>query len=255
MTTKNKLKICLETSSYLPLTWTTPYSQGVIKLMQYYSENAEFYIQDDCLIEALSYVHYQKNWFRHASVRIKKLAKILTNNQLKELSFPSTAFQILLGGKMWAQGLYLNFVRHTTFLYADLVDKVDFTDKRSGLLHLADLIDQRFEHLKGQIEGHLDSEEFTIDFKEMLPYWGKFYLFMELPEPLKVKVWKIEEKFEKGPARIRDVYHYKSMIDSGIGFDKMIVANTGYSAHIKRELGRLDIELLCAESRQMEIFE
>lgn len=255
MTTNNRLIICFETSSYLPLIWTTPYSQGVIKLIQYYRNNADFYIQDDCLIEALSYIHYQKNWFRHASVRIRKLAKILTDNQLKESSFPSTAFQILLGGKMWAQGLYLNFVRHTTFLYADLVDKVDFTDKRAGLLQLADLIDLRFEHLKTQIEGHLDSGEFTINFREILPYWGKFYLFSELPEPLEVKTWKIEEKFVKGPARIRDIYHYKSMIDSGISFDKMIVANTGFSAHIKKELGRLDIEILCADSRQTELFE
>lgn len=253
--TKNKLKICLETSSYLPLIWTTPYSQGVIKLIQYYHDNADFYIQDDCLIEALSYIHYPKNWFRHASVRINKLAKILTDKQLNELSFPSTAFQILLGGKMWAQGLYLNFVRHTTFLYADLVDKVDFSDKRAGLEKLAALIDERFEGLQNKIEGHHKSEEFEINFNKILPYWGKFYLFMELPKLLKIKVWKIKEKFEKGPARIRDVYHYQSMIDSGIGFDKMIVANTGFSKHIKRELGKLDIEILCSESRQMEIFE
>ncbi len=252
---KEKLKICLETSTYLPLTWTTPYSQDVINLIQYYRNDADFYIQDDCLLEALSYVHYQKNWFRHASVRIKKIAKILTDKQLNELSFPSTAFQILLGGKMWAQGLYLNFVRHTTFLYADLVDKVDFSEKRKGLLQLADLVDKRFEDLQNKIEGHLVAKEFEINFKEMLPYWGKFYLFMELPEPLKVKVWKIEEKFVKGPARIRDVFHYKSMIDSSMGFEKMIVANTGFSAHIKKELGRLEIELLCAKSRQMEIYE
>lgn len=252
---KNRLKICLETSSYLPLVWTTPYSQGVIKLIQYYRDNADFYIQDDCLIEALSYIHYPKNWFRHASVRIRKLSKILTDKQLNELSFPSTAFQILLGGKMWAQGLYLNFVRHTTFLYADLVDKVDFSNKRKGLENLANLIDERFENLQKKIESHLDAREFVINFKEILPYWGKFYLFIELPEQLTIKVWKNKEKFEKGAARIRDVYHYKSMIDTGIGFDKMIVANTGFSKHIKRELGKLDIEILCSESRQSEIFE
>ena len=91
---KNKLKISLETSTYLPLTWTTPYSQDVINLIQYYRNDADFYIQDDCLIEALSYVHYQKNWFRQASVRIKKIAKLLTDKQLNELQFPSTAFQI-----------------------------------------------------------------------------------------------------------------------------------------------------------------
>lgn len=108
---------------------------------------------------------------------------------------------------------------------------------------------------KNRIEGHLVAKKFEINFNEMLPYWGKFYLFMELPEPLTIKVWNIDEKFEKGVARIRDVFHYQGMINSGIGFDKMIVANTGFSKHIKRELGKLDIEILCAESRQLEIFE
>jgi len=253
--TDQRKKICLETSSYLPLIWITPYSQGVINLIQYYCEKADFYIQEDCLREALSYIYYPQNWFRHPSVRIRKLVKILTDAQLDKMSFPSTAFQILLGGKMWAQGLYLNFVRHSTFLYSDLVDSVDFSNKRKGLTNLANLIDKRFDNLKVKIEQHLDGDEFVVDFEEMLPYWGSFYLFLELPERVTVKVWKDPEKFVKGVARIRDVYHYESMIKCGYNFDKMIVANTGFSAHIKKEKGSLPIEIICSQSRQTEIFE
>jgi hypothetical protein len=237
------------------LIWTTPYSQGVINLIQYYRDNADYYIQEDCLREAQSYIYYPQNWFRHPSVRIRKLVKILKDEQLAELSFPSTAFQILLGGKMWAQGLYLNFVRHTTFLYSDLVDKIDFSDRRRGLLTLADMIDERFNALKVKIEQHLKQERFNIEFTQMLPYWGKFYLFSELPKEVTVIVLKDPYKFEKGAARIRDVYHYESMIKSGQNFDKMIVANTGFSAHIKREMGSLPIEIICSQSRQTEIFE
>jgi len=248
-------KICLETSSYLPLIWITPYSQGIINLIQYYRGGADFYIQEDCLREALSYIYYPKNWFRHPSERIRKLVKILKKEQLDKMSFPSTAFRILLGGKMWAQGPYLNFVRHTTFLYSDLVDKIDFSDKRKGLAGLADLIDERFDELKVKIEYHLNNEEFIINFEEMLPYWGRFYLFLELPEKFKIKVWKDPEPFVKGVARIRDVYHYESMIKASKGFDKMIVANTGFSAHIKKQRGSLPIEIICSQSRQSEIFE
>ena len=226
-------------------------------LIEFYRKKGVFYIQEDCLIEALSYIHYQQNWFRHPSVRLRKLAKILTDKQLESYSFPSTAFQILLGGKMWAQGLYLNFVRHTTFLYADLVDKVDFSDKRQGLLNLADLIDERFDFLKTKIESHIESDEFTVNFDEMVSYWGRYYLFNELPENLLVKVWKDPTKFEKGVARIRDVFHYESMLNTDIKFDKMIVANTGFSKHIKKEkaLKTLPIEIISASSRQMELFE
>jgi hypothetical protein len=248
-------KICLETSSYLPLIWITPYSQGIINLIQYYRKNTDFYIQEDCLREALSYIYYPQNWFRHPSVRIRKLVKILKDEQLDKMSFPSTAFQILLGGKMWAQGLYLNFVRHTTFLYSDLVDRISFSDKRKGLVNLADLIDERFADLKATIEQHLNSKEFIIDFGQILPYWGKFYLFSELPEKFTVKVWKDPENFVKGIARIRDVYHYESMIKAEGGFDKMIVANTGFSIHIKKARGSLPIEIICSQSRQSEIFE
>ncbi len=248
-------KICLETSTYLPLIWCTPYSQSIISLIRSYQSENEFYIQKDCIKEALSYVHYPNNWFRHTPVRIRKIVKQITDKSLQRLSFPSTAFQIMLGGKMWAQGLYLNFVRHSTFLYADLVDTIDFTDKRAGLLQLADAIDERYGQLRLRMENHLKADEFEIDLNDILPYWGKYYLYADEPIIVKVKTWDNEQVFEKGIARIRDVFHYESMLNSGMNFEKMIVANTGFSAHIKKELKALSIEIVCAQSRQTELFE
>lgn len=253
--TQLTMNICLETSSYLPLIWCTPYSQSLISLIKSYKPEAELYIQKDCIKEALSYVHYPNNWFRHAPVRLRKIAKILNDKSFERLSFPSTAFQIILGGKMWAQGLYLNFVRHTTFLYSDLVDTIDFTDKRTGILELADLIDKRYISIKERIENHLESEEFEFDLNLILPYWGTYYLYADDLFTFKVKTWDVQEKFEKGPARIRDVFHYESMLQSTIKFDKMIVANMGCSLHIKKQLGSLPSEIVCAQSRQTEIFE
>ena len=171
------------------------------------------------------------------------------------MSFPSSAFQILLGGKMWAQGLYLNFVRHTTFLYADLIDKVDFSDKRQGLMDLADLIDKRFDEVKERIENHLKADSFEIDLNEIYAYWGKYYLYSDELFSFSVTTWDVDEKFEKGIARIRDVFHYQSMLKSHLSFEKMIVANTGFSKHIKNELKGLPIEIVCASSRQTELFE
>lgn len=171
------------------------------------------------------------------------------------MSFPSSAFQIVLGGKMWTQGLYLNFVRHTTFLYADLIDKVDFSDKRKGMLILADLIDKRYNEVKEKIENHLVKDEFELNLQEIYAYWGKYYLYSDELFSFNIKTWDVDEKFDKGAARIRDVFHYQSMIKSGISFEKMIVANTGFSKHIKSELKSLPIEIVCASSRQTEIFE
>lgn len=249
------MNICLETSSYLPLIWCTPYSQSLISLIKSYNSEAKFYIQRDCIKEALSYVHYPNNWFRHAPVRLRKISKIINGKSLERLSFPSTAFQIILGGKMWAQGAYLNFVRHTTFLYADLVDRIDFTDKRRGMLELADLIDERYNHIKERIENDLKSDKFEFDLNLILPYWGSYYLYVDGLFKFNVITWDIEERFEKGPAKSRDIFHYESILKSKIKFDKMIVANTRFSFHIKEQLGSLPIEIVCAQSRQTEIFE
>lgn len=249
------MNICLETSSYLPLIWCTPYTQSLISLIKSYKQEAEFYIQKDCIKEALSYVHYPNNWFRHPSVRLRKIVKILNEKSLKRLSFPSSALQIILGGKMWTQGPYLNFVRHTTFLYADLVDRVDFTEKRKGILKLADLIDERYNYLKAKIESHFRADSFEIDLNEILPYWGAYYLYSDNLFKLKIITWDVGEKFEKGKAKIRDFFHYESMLKSKIKFDKMLVANTRFSFYIKDQLGSLPIEIVCAQSRQTELFE
>lgn len=247
-------KICLETSSYLPLIWCTPYTQSIIDYLKKDSRDAEFYIQKDCIIEAQSYVEYPNNWFRHAPFRLRKIAQ-LNDKVLQRMSFPSSAFQILLGGKMWAQGLYLNFVRHTTFLYADLVDAVDFTDKKKGLTILADLIDERYKLIKAKIKTHLNSEQFDLDLNEIHPYWGFYYLNSDELPKVTIKVWDSEDTFLTGNSRIRDVYHYESMLKSNIKFDKMIVANTGFNKHIKKELKEVKIEIECAYSRQTVIFE
>ncbi|HAW50516.1 TPA: hypothetical protein DCX16_06175 [bacterium] len=224
-------------------------------MIKSYHSEAKFYIQKDCIKEALSYVHYPNNWFRHPSVRLRKISKIINEKSLERLSFPSTAFQIILGGKMWAQGPYLNFVRHTTFLYSDLVDRIDFTDKRKGMLKLANLIDERYNQLRERIENDLDSDKFEIDLDLILPYWGNYYLYTDALFKFEVIAWDVEEKFEKGKASNRDVFHYESMLKSKIKFDKMLVANTRFSLYIKKQLGSLPIEIVCAQSRQTEIFE
>ncbi len=246
--------INFETSSYLPLIWITPYSQGVLDLVNR-NKTAKFYIQEDCIKEALSYFNFNRDWFRDPVVRLKQLAKTLPDWQIKSLSFPSTAFQILLGGKIWPSSMYLNFVRHTTFLYADLVDNIDFrSDPRNGLYELAEKIDERFKFLKAMISNHLSSEYFEINFKNIIPYWGRFYVPKIPTKSLRVISWKDPQSFIKGPAKIRDLYHYESMIKSNIKFGMMIVANTGFAGHIKNSRKDMPIEIVCSSSKQNDIY-
>lgn len=251
---KKYKNISLETSSYLPLIWITPYSQGVLDWVGR-NKNATFYIQEDCLKEALSYFNFKRNWFRDPVVRLKHLAETLTDRQIKSLSFPSTAFQILLGGKIWPSRMYLNFVRHTTFLYADLADDIDFrSEPRNGLYELAEKIDKRFEFLKTMIKNHFSSESFKINFKDIIPYWGCFYVSNVPTKNLRIIRWKVPQPFIKGSAKIRDLYHYESMIKSNIKFDMMIVANTGFAKWIKNSKKDMPIEIVCSLSKQNDIY-
>lgn len=219
------------------------------------SKKATFYIQEDCLKEALGYFDFKRNWFRDPVIRLRHLADTLTDKEIKFLSFPSTAFQILLGGKIWPSAMYLNFVRHTTFLYADLVDNIDFrSNPKKGLYELAEKIDMRFNFLKMIIKNHLESSDFEISFKDIIPYWGRFYVSKVPSKNLKVTCWKDPKPFIKGPAKIRDSYHYGSMFKSGIKFDLMIVANTGFAENIKKDRRNLPIRIVCSISRQNDIY-
>jgi len=104
--------ILLETSSYLPLIWRTPYSSSVISFLQKYKDTHSFALQRDCIAEASGYLTFNDDWKYNPTERIAKILEHLDDDKLQRLPFPSTAFQIILGGNMWPQGRYLNFVRH-----------------------------------------------------------------------------------------------------------------------------------------------
>jgi len=59
------MKLCLETSSYLPLVWRTPYTPGVIQQIQELPWD-ELLIQQDSIREALGYLSYDRDWKREA---------------------------------------------------------------------------------------------------------------------------------------------------------------------------------------------
>jgi hypothetical protein len=123
------------------------------------------------------------------------------------------------------------------------------------MILLADLIDKRYNEVRLRIENHLKVDSFEINLNDIYAYWGKYYLYSDELFSFNVTTWDVDEKFEKGISRIRDVHHYQSMLKSDIDFEKMIVANTGFSKHIKNELKGLPIEIVCASSRQTELFE
>jgi hypothetical protein len=247
---KKTLKnLCLETSSYLPLIWVTPYSSGIIDLLIEY-EDSRFFIQADCIREALSYVNYKRDWFRHPAIRFRHLAKTLPDDQIRKMSFPSSAFQILLGGKIWPSVKYLNFVRHTAFLYADLIDTVKFDNPRKTLMEIADKIDDRFFGLQSSMEEHLDKGYFEVSFDNLIPYWGIFYLATIPKKKWYVEVWDDPKPFREKSSKMRDTYHCKSILSSGIMFDLLIVANTNFERTVRENLQNFPVKIISAESRQ-----
>lgn len=253
MITDHRQSIFLETSSYLPLIWRTPYSQSVVEFLVRHRESHTFFLQRDCIREASAYLSFEDNWRYHPGIRLRALTRRFSDAQLARLLFPSTAVQVLLGGNIWPQAQYLNFVRHTAFFFIDLVDDISFAIPRAGLLELADRIDRRLVFMRNLFTGHLSARILQLPIGEMLSYWGTWYL-MDFPPPFSIHIFEDPRPFDKTSDRLRDIFHY----DCVVGVDPMpsaiFVANTGFTRNAKSSFANLAVPIVCAETRSKKFF-
>jgi hypothetical protein len=199
--------VLLETSSYLPLLWRTPYTQSVLSAMANFAPEASFAIQADCIREAAGYLSFEEDWKYHPGVRIRRILAKTKDAQIRKWSFPSAAIQILLGGNIWPQGRYLNFVRHTTFFLSDLIDEVSFDDPRRGLEDLANRIDTRIARFRHQFNQHEKATTLMLPTEHMLPYWGLWYC-LEVPTSFRIDVLR-DDHISPSSGRSRDLLHYE----------------------------------------------
>ena len=253
MTVEHPQNIFLETSSYLPLIWRTPYSQAVVESLIKHRETRRFFLQRDCIREAAAYLSFEDNWRYHPGIRIRILARRLSDEQLARLPFPSTAIQVLLGGNIWPQAQYLNFVRHTTFFFVDLVDGISFTPPRNGLLELADRIDRRLVFMRNLFSEHLEARILQLPIDKMLSYWGTWYL-MEVPPPFAIHILEDPRPYDKTSDKLRDIFHYDCIVAVNPKPAAMLVANTGFTRNAKTSFANLPIPIICAETQSKEFF-
>ncbi len=245
--------IYLETSSYLPLIWRTPYSQSLVDKMIEYAKDYEFVLQGDCIAEAAGYLSFEDNWKYHPAVRIRRLLERLDDNDLARLGFPSTAVQLLLGGNIWPQAQYLNFVRHTAFFFVDLLDGICWEQPRRGLSAFADLVEQRVHTFRQLFRDHAEAKEMNLPNQDILPYWGGWYLPHCVPS-FKIRVLEDPRPYNLTADKLRDIYHYDCAINSKAMPAMMLVANTGFKRNIKTSFATLPCPIVCAETGSGAIF-
>lgn len=244
----------LETSSYLPLIWTTPYTKSVVDLLESRRQKGtRFALQHDCIREAAGYLSFKDDWRYHPAVRIRNLIRNVGESNVAKLPFPSTATQLLLGGNIWPQAQYLNFVRHTGFFFIDLLDGLHFDEPVAGLLEFAGRIDARVSLFRSMFEEHAGAKTIKLPTRHILPYWGKWYL-PQAPFSFEIEVVKDARPYDLASDKLRDVYHYDCALNASQKPDEVIVANTGFKRNVKSHFGRFDIPLICAETATSTFF-
>lgn len=247
------MTVYLETSSYLPLVWRTPYSSSLLELMPAQATKHQFIIQRDCIKEAPGYLSFQDNWRYHPAVRFRRLAERLSARELSRLPFPSTAIQLLLGGNIWPQAQYLNFVRHTAFFFIDLLDDVSFADPKDGLEDVARRIEKRVIEYRALFEEHLNASILRLPGPRFLSYWGNWYL-LEPPDPFSITVVDDPRLYNMTADKLRDIYHYDCAVNADPRPTEMLVANTGFVKNIRTSFASLPVSIVFAEVASAKLF-
>lgn len=245
--------VFLETSSYLPLIWRTPYTRSLIGLMRKYSAEHEFVLQKDCILEAAGYLSFEDNWKYHPAIRIRRLLERLSDDHLVRLGFPSTAVQLLLGGNIWPQAQYLNFVRHTTFFFVDLLDGISWDDPRRALSEFASRIEERVDGFRELFRVHAAASELALPTSDILPYWGRWYL-LDGSERFKIRVVQDPRPYNMTADKLRDIYHYDCATNSSPMPSLMLVANTNFKRNVKTSFASLAFPIVCATTTSAEFF-
>jgi hypothetical protein len=247
----------LETSSYLPLVWNTPYTPGIWSLIRSHGP-ARCILHRDSIREASGYFSAtntkdseSKRWMYDPSFRARHLADTLTDEQLARLPFPSTAFALILGGSIWPAAKYLNYARHCGFLYCDLIDSLDFgLPKRQLLRSLADAIAERSGEVSRVFQAHLSGDRISIRPPARYSYWGRLY---DGPTGSTIEVVVRDDPSGRlaGDFPIkgaRDAFHYWMMLAESPRPHVMIVADTGFRKNAREAQLAADIPIVVAQS-------
>jgi len=240
------MSVYLETSSYLPLIWTTPYTKSVVAMLeQRRSRDCTLILQRDCVVEASGYLSFKDDWRYHPAVRIHALIKNFGETAVRKLAFPSTAVQLLLGGNIWPQAQYLNFVRHTAFFFIDLLDNLSFSEPVSDLVLFAERIEKRIEDFRKMFQEHATANVLQIPNSNILPYWGGWYFSSPSPS-FEVKIIDDPRPYNLSSDKLRDIYHYDCAVNTKERPEEMIVANTGFKRNVQTSFTDLPIPIMCA---------
>ena len=237
----------LESSSYLPLLWNTPRTADVWNSIRKRGV-LNTIIHEDSIHEIQTRLAPLSSgtWNDNPAFRARELAKRSSEQCLNRLPFPSTAFQILIGGAIGkgdgSMGNdYLNQTRLCGFLFSDIIDTLDSRrTKKNLLLRLAGEIEDRLRKMNTLLTESLLTGELRVE-PNQFACWGRFYD----AEPtdwftVQVKANMLDrDNFRSMHERNvgsgwRDVYHYAMMLEEKPCPSVMLVADDGYVGHVKK---------------------
>lgn len=233
--------IAIETSSYLPLIWNTPYTPDVKRLLRDYAlgPGCELVLHQDSIREARGYFSAAgpaatpiDKWRYDPAFRARFLADHLDATALKKAAFPSLGIQVLAGGSIWPAAKYLNYSRHSVFLFADLLDALDpDAPTRDNLLALAQAVDDRSTQMARLFETHFQSTTIELPWPGAHAYWGRHFAGEPTPT-IRVHIVADTDSLERFPTR--DAFHYAMAVAESPQPLGMIVADQGFARNVRK---------------------
>jgi hypothetical protein len=222
-------------------------------MMTVRAETCQFVLQRDCVREAAGYLSFPDDWKYNPAIRFRRVAESLSDSELGALRYPSTAVQLLLGGNIWPQAQYLNFVRHSAFFFIDLLDDVSFEHPAVGLSVCADRIDARIAEFREMFTAHEAADELHLPQPHMLSYWGGWYL-PKPPTAFHIRLQDDPRPYHFNADKLRDLYHYESVLEMTPSVAEMLVANTGFTRNVKASVPEMPVPIACAETCSAAVF-
>lgn len=207
------MKICLETSSLLPLLVSTPYTERLIKRIT--NEKNEYFIFKDCLREAMNAKFLQIDSY---------------NCILENQTHNNFALSIIrnINEHFTSQNLHHNYARGCTIFIIDILDQPYVS------LNYEDYCKEVHDKIKEKIDRiklRLSNNKISLTNNSIEYYWWISPDFKNSPFSLSICVINDEES-TNSINKERDVYHFKQFLEDG-SFDELWVCDSGFKNQIK----------------------
>ena len=210
--TKKDMKVCLETSSLLPLIVSTPYTKRLYKRIK--EENNDYYIFRDCLREAQNAKFLQLS--SYVGIRASQTQSNFSLSIIRNINEHFTA-----------QNLHHNYARGCVIFLLNILDNIQNQENYSDF---CDMVYLRTDNRINKIRESLNQDILNLSNQTLEYYWWINSDISNNNLNLRVNVIK-DEIANSTMNKDRDIYHFEQFYNDP-SFDELWVCDAGFKKQI-----------------------